>query len=158
MGWHTGSGISLTTCKSFAPRSRQTTTPVPHHFLMPNQQRQSTEGIRDSLLRRKFKNLAPASCRLRPHIIILNHQFWAPRQNSRCDRPRKVQFLEFQKPRDLDLDLGSGWSQIMSKSEERFVDGRSTYLRTDGQTHQSSSLLGCKYDIILRREFNRYET
>jgi len=47
-----GSGISGTICKSFAPRSRQITMPVPHHsvfyrpdaFLPPNQQRQSTEG------------------------------------------------------------------------------------------------------------------
>ena len=46
-----GSGISWDTCKS-APRSRQITTPAPHHsvftgrmpFLPPNQQRQSTEG------------------------------------------------------------------------------------------------------------------
>jgi len=46
-----GSGISWTICKS-APRSRQITTPEPHHsvftgrmpFLPPNQQRQSTEG------------------------------------------------------------------------------------------------------------------
>jgi len=45
--WH----ISWNICKS-APRSRQTTTPAPHHsvftgrmpFLPPNQQRQSTEG------------------------------------------------------------------------------------------------------------------
>ena len=46
-----GSGISWAICKS-APCSRQTTTPAPHHsfftgqmpFLLPNQQRQSTEG------------------------------------------------------------------------------------------------------------------
>jgi len=46
-----GSGISRTICKS-APCSRQITMPVPHHsvftgrmpFLLPNQQRQSTEG------------------------------------------------------------------------------------------------------------------
>ena len=47
-----GSGISWAKCKS-APRSRQITTPAPHysffftdwmHFLLPNQQRQSTEG------------------------------------------------------------------------------------------------------------------
>ena len=46
-----GSGISWAICKS-APRSRQTTTPTPHHsfftgqmpFLPPNQQCQSTEG------------------------------------------------------------------------------------------------------------------
>ena len=46
-----GSGISWAVCK-FAPRSRQITTPAPHHsfftgrmpFLPPNQQRQSTEG------------------------------------------------------------------------------------------------------------------
>ena len=47
-----GSGISWAICKS-ASRSRQITTPAPHHsvftgrmsFLPPNQQRQSTEGI-----------------------------------------------------------------------------------------------------------------
>ena len=46
-----GSGIRWVVCKS-APRSRQITTPAPHHsvftdrmpFLPPNQQRQSTEG------------------------------------------------------------------------------------------------------------------
>jgi len=46
-----GSGISWAICKS-APRSKQITTPAPHHsvftgrmlFLPPNQQRQSTEG------------------------------------------------------------------------------------------------------------------
>jgi len=46
-----GNGISWAISKS-APRSRQITTPVPHHsvflqampFLSPNQQRQSTEG------------------------------------------------------------------------------------------------------------------
>jgi len=48
-----GSGISWAICKS-APRSRQITTPAPHHsvftgrmpFLPPNQQCQSTEGKR----------------------------------------------------------------------------------------------------------------
>jgi len=50
--WWGGSGISWTICKSYAPRSRQMTMPVPHHtvftgqmpFLPPNQQYQSTEG------------------------------------------------------------------------------------------------------------------
>jgi len=44
-----GSGISWTIFKQSAPRSRQITTPTPHHsifagrmfFLMPNQQRQT---------------------------------------------------------------------------------------------------------------------
>jgi len=48
--WWGGSGISWTICKSFAPDSRQKTTPIPHHsvftdrmpFLSPNQQHQST--------------------------------------------------------------------------------------------------------------------
>ena len=47
-----GSGINCKRCKS-ASRSRQITTPAPHHsvftgrmpFLPPNQQHQSTEGI-----------------------------------------------------------------------------------------------------------------
>ena len=55
-----GSDISWTICKS-APRSRQTTTPAPHHsvftgrmpFLPPNQQRQSTEG---KALKAKWRN------------------------------------------------------------------------------------------------------
>ena len=50
--WRGSSGISWTICKSFAPRSRQITMPVPHHsvftgrmlLLLPNQQRQSTKG------------------------------------------------------------------------------------------------------------------
>jgi len=49
--WCGGSGISWIICKSFAPRSRQITTSVPHHsvfigrtpFLPPNQQCQSTQ-------------------------------------------------------------------------------------------------------------------
>jgi len=47
-----GSGISQTIYKSFAPRTRQTTIPAPHHsvftgwmlFLMASQQYESTEG------------------------------------------------------------------------------------------------------------------
>jgi len=49
--WWGGSGISWTVCKSFAPCSRQITTPVAHQvftgcipFLLPNQQHRSTEG------------------------------------------------------------------------------------------------------------------
>jgi len=42
-----------------------------------------------------------------PHIIINNHQFWAPRQNGGGDRPGKVQFSELPKLRDLDVVLGS---------------------------------------------------
>ena len=46
------SGISWTICKQSAPRSRQITTPTPHHsfftgrmlFLTPNKQCQSNEG------------------------------------------------------------------------------------------------------------------
>jgi len=45
-------GISWTVCKQSAPRSRQITTPTPHHsiftgrmlFLTPSQQHQNTEG------------------------------------------------------------------------------------------------------------------
>jgi len=51
-GFWDGSGISWTTWKQSAPRSRQITTPTPHHstftgrtsFLTPNQQCQSIEG------------------------------------------------------------------------------------------------------------------
>ena len=48
--WHAAEPYAV---KSFAPRSRQITTPAPHHsiffigrmpFVLPNQQRQGTEG------------------------------------------------------------------------------------------------------------------
>ena len=50
--WWGGNGISWTICKSFAPYSRQITTPVPHHsifmgrmlFLTPNQQCQTLKA------------------------------------------------------------------------------------------------------------------
>ena len=53
MGFGDNSGNSWTVCKQSAPRSRQKTTPTPHHSistgrmlsLTPNQQCQSTEGI-----------------------------------------------------------------------------------------------------------------
>ena len=53
MGLWDGSGISWTICKQSAPRSRQITTPTPHHsiftgralFLMPKQQCKSNEGF-----------------------------------------------------------------------------------------------------------------
>jgi len=52
VGFWDGSGISWTTCKQSAPRSRQITTATPHRsiftgwmlLLTPNQQCQSTEG------------------------------------------------------------------------------------------------------------------
>jgi len=58
------SGINWTTCKQSAPRSRQKTTPTPHHsiftgrmlFLTPNQQRQSTEGIKVQTLRQTSRS------------------------------------------------------------------------------------------------------
>ena len=58
-----GSGISWAICTP-APRSRQITTPAPHHsvftvqmpFLPPNQQSQSTEGI-GAILFRKLTNV-----------------------------------------------------------------------------------------------------
>jgi len=59
-----GSGISWTICKSFAPHSRQTNTPVPHHsvftgrmpFLPPNQQCQSTEGKQNKFTKMQNKH------------------------------------------------------------------------------------------------------
>jgi len=61
-----GSGISWAVCKS-APRSRQITTPAPHHsvftdrmpYLPPNQQRQSTEctvGLNKHQLKRSSRD------------------------------------------------------------------------------------------------------
>jgi len=52
MGFGDGSGISWTIYKQSAPRSRQITTPTPHHaiftgqmiFLTPNQKCQNTKG------------------------------------------------------------------------------------------------------------------
>jgi len=57
MEFRDGSGISWTICKQSAPRFRQTSTPTPHHsiftgwmlFLTPNQQCQSSEGIKSAV-------------------------------------------------------------------------------------------------------------
>ena len=54
VGFWADSGICWTMYKQSAPRSRQITTPTPHHsiftgqmlFLMPNQHCQSTEGMK----------------------------------------------------------------------------------------------------------------
>jgi len=59
-----GSGISWAICKS-APCSRQITTPAPHYsvftgrmpFLLPNQQRQSTEGRVTRTIHRHYKRM-----------------------------------------------------------------------------------------------------
>ena len=68
--WH-----QLTICRS-APRSRQTTTPAPHHsvfyrpdmpFLPPNQQRQSTEGNAASC---QVNWTACNPCHCRRHFIV----------------------------------------------------------------------------------------
>ena len=56
-------GISWTTCKSVAPRSSQITMPASHHsvfigwmpFLLPIQQRQSTDGKLYDILNRQIK-------------------------------------------------------------------------------------------------------
>ena len=64
-----GSGISWAICKS-APCSRQTTTPAPHHsvftsrmpFLLPNQQRQSTEGTKHWVVIAMFSTLLCLLC------------------------------------------------------------------------------------------------
>ena len=65
-----GSGISWAICKS-APRSRQITTPAPHHsvfftgrmpFLPPNQQRQSTEGNIEGAITREYPGLYSENC------------------------------------------------------------------------------------------------
>jgi len=60
--WLYGSGISWTICKSFAPHSRQITTPVPHHSIfygsdaLPDTQPQcqSTEGSIDILYKMRL--------------------------------------------------------------------------------------------------------
>jgi len=53
------------------------------------------------------------------------------------DRPRKVQFLELQKPHDLDLDLASGHTAYRRASvidlylHTNFIEIRKTFLLTD---------------------------
>jgi len=58
------SGISWTICKQSMPRSKQITTPTPHHsiftghmlFLSPSQQCQDTEGSSPTCLKKIFYN------------------------------------------------------------------------------------------------------
>ena len=69
MGFSDRGGISWTICKRSAPRSRQITTPTPHHsiftgrmfLLTPNQQYQSTEGTGTSTFTLS-KNTSNAAC------------------------------------------------------------------------------------------------
>jgi len=74
-----GSDISWAVCKS-APRSRQITTPAPHHsvftgrmpFLPPNQQRQSNEGENCNCLQLKYMITCRCTCKHIAHCK--NHQ------------------------------------------------------------------------------------
>jgi len=77
---------------------------------------------------------------------MINHHFWAPRQNGGGDRPRKVQFWKLQNSCDLDFGSSRGLTgahirsrftthQIRLKSEKLFVD-----VRTDVWTNTSSSM------------------
>ena len=56
----------------------------------------------------KVKNLVPRGTDGRLLLSGFQALLPCPIVNGRGDRPRKVQFSELQKPRDLDLDLGSG--------------------------------------------------
>jgi len=72
MGFGDGSGISWTMCEQSAPRSRQITTPTPHHsiftgrmlFLLPNQQCQSSESYRSTSDARQQTSSPPADSSL----------------------------------------------------------------------------------------------
>jgi len=79
IGFWDGSGISWTTCKQSAPRSREITTPTSYHsiftgrmlFLMPNQQFQSNEGI--TLNEQKLQtNLHTVLSRLKYTEIVIS--------------------------------------------------------------------------------------
>jgi len=94
-----GSGIIWNICKS-APRSRQITTPAPHHsvfftgrmpFLLPNQQHQSTEGKSEtdsvtSAENRKGKNV----CR----YLNARERFLISAVESYCNSERLRQFRQ----------------------------------------------------------------
>jgi len=66
-----GSGISWTICKQSAPRSREITTPTPHHliftgltlFLMPNQQCQLNDYVVPAQLVNLFVHSVPIELR-----------------------------------------------------------------------------------------------
>jgi len=87
------------------------------------------------------------------HVIIINHQFWAPRQNGEGDRAiEKCNFRNFGSSVTLTLTWGRvevtlvricgrdlPTHQIRSRSKKNFLW---TYGRTYGRTHLSSNLLG----------------
>jgi len=78
-GFWDGSGISWTTCKQSAPRSRQITTPTTHHsiftgqllLLRPNQQCQSTEGRK--VLKKSAKTTETPTSPTGENMPILPH-------------------------------------------------------------------------------------
>jgi len=77
---------------------------------------------------------------LRSSLRISGH-FPAPIVNGGWDRPRKVQFLELQKTRDLHLDIGWGHTAYRRASlidlylQTKFHWKREHFLWTDGRTY-----------------------
>ena len=73
-----------------------------------------------------------------PYYITTNHQFWAPRKNSRGDRPTKVQLSQLRKLRDLDLRSGRDHTDV-----HNFIWSRST--QTPNQMEIGKTFCGCTY-------------
>jgi len=93
--------------------------------------------------------------------------------NGGADRPRKVQFLELQKPRDLDLGSGHTANRLVHHSSTsgyipNFIEigktscGRTdiwtyvrTYVPTDGWTFPPLMLLGRLGGVELKTKHNK---
>jgi len=91
--WWGGSGISWTICKSFVPRSRQITMPVPHHsvftarmpVLPPNQHCQSTEGIYYTIIQHIKRNTKYTYTKMNLTTVQ-----WAQWDKTQSKRPVKL--------------------------------------------------------------------
>ena len=92
-----GSGISWAVCKS-APRSRQITTPAPHHsvftgwmpFLPPNQQRQSTDNHNNNNRDNVYGDIITTKVIARVHPVHLMNVDWAPGGRQPSDRASRL--------------------------------------------------------------------
>jgi len=62
MGFWDGSGISWTICKPSAPRSRQITTPTPHHCITPEKEKPNVGAVEVPVLTAARTGLTFGGC------------------------------------------------------------------------------------------------
>jgi len=146
--WIGSNSYGIQSCISHRPLSTYQMSKSPKLFCgRTNRRDHSCEfSISDTKTRTSSKNLARSNLDI---VLRISSHLPAPIVNGGGDRPRKVQFLELQKPRDLDLGSGQTptaysrasvidlYIQISLKSENFFrTDYRHGPLQVQGHVTQ----------------------